>query len=155
MTHNVARVLGLGSGHDPASPKETAAGLRAGTMPRGRVSQRGRREPLAANWPNLSSGGKVAMTPAPVNTQFQDCTQIQEIWRAEGASDLRRDYHLTEYPDEAGHKQAERDLAVRQNQLLPVRVILKFFLEFFSTGKSGLVKCFYPHRPLSMRIGVD
>jgi hypothetical protein len=36
----------------------------------GRVSQRGRREPLAANWPDISSGCKVAMAAAPVNTQF-------------------------------------------------------------------------------------
>ena len=27
-----------------------------------------------------------------------------------GASDFRRDYHFTEYAEEAAHKQAERDL---------------------------------------------
>jgi hypothetical protein len=33
------------------------------------------------------------------------------------ASHLRRDFHFTQYPEEAGHKQAERDL--------------KFFLRYF------------------------
>jgi hypothetical protein len=29
-----------------------------------------------------------------------------------GASHPRRDYHSTEYPEEAGHNQAERDLEI-------------------------------------------
>jgi hypothetical protein len=46
------------------------------------------------------------------NSQFS-------IAPAGGASNLRRDYHFTEYPEAAGHKQTERDL----------KIFLKFFLD--------------------------
>jgi hypothetical protein len=50
-----------------------------------------------------------------------------------GASHLRRDFHFTEYPEEAGHKQAERDL--------------KFFPRFFLDRQVRAAKILLPASP--------
>jgi hypothetical protein len=56
-----------------------------------------------------------------------------------GASHLRRDYHLTEHPQEAGHKQMERDLKFfLDTRVWTVKMLLSA-LPTFNADRSGLI----------------
>jgi hypothetical protein len=60
-----------------------------------------------------------------------------------GASHLRRGYHFTEYPEEAGHKQTKRDLKFFLNFFLDRQVwaviMLLSALPDFDADRSGLI----------------
>jgi len=61
-----------------------------------------------------------------------------------GASHLRRDFHFTEYPEEAGHKQTERDPKFfLDRQVRAVKMLLSA-LPTFNADRSELISfaCF-------------
>jgi hypothetical protein len=58
---------------------------------------------------------------------------------ARGATHLRRDFHFTEYPEEAGPKQAERDLKFfLDRQVRAVKIVLST-LPVLNVDKSVLI----------------